>query len=136
MIQEFFNSMLALLLAKFILNDVPHAAGFDLHTNPSSPKKVRKSTAKFYYHHTHRALLPIIMQQGLVPQERTSDAQEWFTTRRIYLLEEPDEESSFYGDVILKVRIPPGVKVKQSMYAEGVYVTEPIPPSYIEVIRG
>ena len=36
MIQPLFNAMITIMMAKFLLNDVPHAAGF-MFSNPSNP---------------------------------------------------------------------------------------------------
>lgn len=122
MIQEVGNAFITLLLAKFALNDVPHA----IFSNPP----------RYYYHVTTKRLLESVLVSGLIPQERTGDVPDQWgrVTRRIYLLEEYDE-ARFYGDVLLRVAIPPGVRVKQSMYTEGVYVTRPIPSRYIEVYK-
>lgn len=89
---------------------------------------------KTYYHVTRSENLNSIKLKGLVPQERVSDAQPWVTTKRIYLQEEPDY-SGFYGNVLLQVTIPPKVRVMQSMYSEGFYVTSSIPPNYIKILE-
>ena len=102
------------------------------HGPPITPS--RRST-RYYYHVTCRSTLPKIMEQGLIPQEWIVDTLRGERVfRRISLLEYPDE-TGFYGDVILKVRIPPGMAIGESMYAEGFYVTRPIPPPYIEVYK-
>ena len=93
---------------------------------------------KYYYHGTTIENLQNILKYGLQPQERTGDSPYWErTTRRIYLLDDPEEVEWYAhpGGIILKVKIPPNVRVKQSMYAEGHYVTKPIPPNYIEVYK-
>lgn len=72
MIQTFFNSMIALMMAKFILNDVPHAAGV---LNKSLP--LRKLFANWgievgaevtMYHFTRKENLEEILTTGLVPK--------------------------------------------------------------------
>ena len=103
---------------------------------PPIPRGIkRRIMPRYYYHVTTRELVNKVLKEGLVPQERTGDSAYWGrVTKRIYLLEEIDE-GGFYGDVILRVKIPPGIRVEQSMYAEGFYVTRPIPPEYIEVYK-
>ena len=89
-----------------------------------------------YFHFTWKKLLPSILKHGLLPSERTGDsAYEGRTVKRIYLLEpeDVDEGGWFYGNVLLRVRIPKGVTVKRTVFAEGVYVTKPIPPSHISI---
>jgi len=93
---------------------------------------------KYYYHGTDHRNLQNILNYGLQPQERTGDSPfRESTTRRIYLLDDPEEVEWYAhpGGVILRVRIPPNVEVRQSMYTEGYYVTKPIPPKYIEVYK-
>jgi len=92
---------------------------------------------KYYYHGTATENLPNILKHGLLPQERTGDSPYWErVTRRIYLLDTPEEVEWYaHGGVILRVRIPSGIMVKQSMYTEGYYVTKPIPPTHIEVYK-
>lgn len=90
---------------------------------------------KFYYHVTFSENLDSIMKRGLTLQERTGDSfYPERTVKRIYLLDEPDY-TGFYGDVILRIRIPSGVRVNQAVFAEGYYVTKPIPPKYISIHR-
>lgn len=90
---------------------------------------------KTYYRVTFSENLPSILKRGLVPQERTGDSfYPERTVRRVYLQDEPDD-TGFYGDVILKIRIPPGMKVTSTVFAEGFYTTKPIPPNYISVYR-
>jgi len=92
---------------------------------------------KYYYHATTQHSLQNILTYGLLPQERTGDSPFGERiTHRTYLLDDPEEVEWYaHNGVILKVRIPPGVKVKQSAYVEGYYVTKPIPPKYIEVYK-
>ena len=93
----------------------------------------RKRGSRVYYHGTENdEILRSIMERGLLPGE-------WDVEGRIYrhinLVESP-EEAEWYtgvGGVVLRVEIPPGVRVKETMFEEGYYVTKPIPPKYISV---
>ena len=90
---------------------------------------------RVYYHATWTENLEDILTRGLILGERTGDSfYEGRTVRRICLLDEPDL-SGFYGDVILRVVIPPGVRVKETIFSEGFYVTKSIPPKYITVYK-
>ncbi len=88
---------------------------------------------RVYYHVTTEANLSSILEHGLTPQEGW-DYGDRHTRKWVYLQETPDE-TGFYGNVVLEIRIPKGVEVRQSVYSEGVYVTKLIPPSHIRVFK-
>ena len=94
-----------------------------------------KKGARVFYHSTWSENLASVLSEGLTLGERIGDSfHEGRTVRRICLLDEPDT-SGFYGDVILRVTIPPGMRVKETVFSEGFYVTGPIPPKYISVYK-
>lgn len=64
MIQPVFNSMLAFLLAKFMLNDIPHAAGL-------TPLEY-----EVMYHTTPLRNWEAIQKEGLLPQKLSEEVAE------------------------------------------------------------
>lgn len=111
-----FNGMIAVLMAKLILNDLPHAAG------------LTARSSKVMYHTTHLRNWDKIKAEGLIPQSLSSEVAEMTSLRSGIYLEE-DLESAYSwatllcawefsedwkGEeltakfVILKVKIPEG----------------------------
>jgi len=91
---------------------------------------------KYYYHATSIENLNSILQYGLLPQERIGTLRGEYKTKRTYLLDDPEDVEWYaHGGVILQVRIPTGMKVKQDPTVEGYYVTKPVPPKYIEIYK-
>jgi hypothetical protein len=74
MIEEFFNGMITILLARFILNDLPHAAG--LFSEPQLPTwyiKSKPPTEPYLYHHATYYGLKRIAQRWAI--EAPADKQ-------------------------------------------------------------
>lgn len=69
MIQPLFNGMMAILLAKFMLNDVPHAAG--LTVNPRARKEAPRPT--FFTHSTNEEAYKLILQSGQIIPKHSGD---------------------------------------------------------------
>ena len=159
MIQQAFGGMVALLLAKFMLNDVPHAAG--LGNKPIStiiPKELAENGRYDLYHITHKSNVPSILQGGLIPQATTKTLTgkiPKFVSRGVYLI----TWSFFVGGYIdtfitvgyaeddlevLEVKLPgswpvhpdPDSQAMADGFPTVVYSVRSIPPSMIKVWEG
>lgn len=118
MIQQAFNGMLALMLVKFVLNDVPHAAG--LHGNSVT-----------LYHGTSKSIAAEALKEGLQPQPGVET--EFPST---YLAYSPAEAAK-YGEVVLKIRLPrEELKYMQETIPGYMRTTHPIESKYISVHSG
>jgi len=117
-VQQFLNGMITLMLAKFVLNDVPHAAG------------LLGYRSKVFYHVTPKENLTRIMLEGLYePVHMLTDvvkAHEW--------LKEVEE---YEPAVILKVTLPAEWQIKEDpLHPKGMAVVskEHIPAKYVSLL--
>jgi len=93
MIQPLFNGIIALMLTKFMMNDVPHAVGLS-----PSPKS-SSDPVHILYHVTYKDNLDSIMKKGLLSGKGASGMLFFLPTLEFA------RESGLTSAVILEVRL-------------------------------
>ena len=97
MIQTALNTMLTVMLAKFLLNDMPHAAGF-----------IGSSHTKTMYHTTHYDKWESIKVGGIIPEILPVSAQEVTGYSKGVYLEEDREEAFGWAGMLAGWYLPEG----------------------------
>ena len=147
MINELFGGMITLMLAKLVLNDMPHAVGL----SGAYSKQPTLSNTRELWHITPSERVQSIMTHGLLPTQRqalgTALTGE-ITTGKVYLMQNPKHPimlisgAAEMGDAepgnytLLAVMLPPEYTLYEDPAAEvfqGLYTDRAIPPRFIKV---
>ena len=97
MIQTALNTMLTIMMAKFMLNDMPHAMGL-----------TRSSHTKTMYHTTHYDKWESVKVGGIIPEILPASAQEVTGYSKGVYLEEDREEAFGWAGMLAGWYLPEG----------------------------